>query len=735
MHRQLAAILTLVFASLPVFSAPRTQGQEGDASRAGDLDQVQWCREGIQDPTARPEVRRRWASRLVLLGTTESKAAVVELLSKKDVPDSQRALADALTEHARTDRMLLDDSFIQPLIDLLGHANVELRAAAARAIAEFPRSDIPKKLGALIGDPQTLPVKRMAAIDALAPNVHRRDVIEELIALLDRNLPEVNSRVMTVLQPIAREPCGQDATCWRGWWANESRLKEEERLTVQLQLYRDRAIGAQKDLDALRDSTKRHEAALGARVLDLLRNEYRQLPVEQRDAKVVEWLKEPLNDVVLGAIEIVKSRLADEGQRPDAAIRDALLQVLKDGAPVVRREALQILQNLNDPEVVQVLLARVESEDDVATRAGLYRALGKLATIDAIPFLVHEITDRTHCTECAREAALALGLIAAKPEAKSLLSSAVEPLRARYYATSFDDSALKSALLSAMAGVADESFRLIFLDALESNDAAILRPAIRGLRALADVSKLARLRTLTSDKDPLVRRAATEAIGVLARDDTDFESLIPRLNPAIEPSDVVRQAAWTGFLEWQKRRPLAERIKAAERLRDMPDLELRYLVDVSNDIETTEGARSELVALHERLANTFISQGKFAAAMPHLKEMYGYQLANDPPSAVDVGVRWLEAMLRCSNPGELSELLNKLLADAKTDEAKKKIAGTVIDFVSSLDYAADPDRARKLQADIPVVQSDGLGERWTAMVQVLNDKAGKTSNGNSNSSN
>lgn len=694
-----------------------------------ELDQVQWCREGLLDAAARPEVRRRWASRLILLGTPNAKATVAELLTRKDSPDTRRILADALAEHARTNRTLLDDAFVPPLLELLGHEAAEYRAAAARALAEFPGSDIVQRLGAIIRDAQTSAATRLAAIEALAPNVHRREVIELLITTLDSAAPDAAAAIMTVLQPISRDPCGHDAACWRAWWSHQSTLKEEERLTELLQMYRDRALVAQRDLDTLRESSRRYEAAMAARVVELLRNDYRQTPVEQRDARLVEWLKDPLPEVTLGAIEIIKARLADEGQRPEGAVRSALLQELREGPVSIRRGVLEIIQNLNDPDVVQALLARLDIEDDAATRAGIFRALGKLTAVDAIPQLIRELSANAGSTESLRECAIAIGLIASsRPESRPSLAAAVEPLRNRYYSTSFAEVPLKSALLSAMAGMADESFRSILLDALESNDPAILRPAIRGLRNLGDVSKLPRLRTLTADKDPLVRRSATEAVGLLAREDSDFESLIPRLNPSVENNEAVRQAAWAGFMEWQKRKPPLERIKAAERLRDLPELEIRYLAEIVDGLEISDATRSAVADLHERLANTFVSQGKYAAAVHHYRELHGILEKTNADITPDVGSRWLDAMLRSSNYNELAELFQRLLAEVKTDEARNRLITTVTDYVSSLDLDADIDRTRRLLAELRAIPAEDLGEHWKSMMIRLTDKA--RANGN-----
>ncbi len=70
--------------------------------------------------------------------------------------------------------------------------------------------------------------------------------------------------------------------------------------------------------------------------------------------------------------------------------------------------------------------------------------------------------------------------------------------------------------------------------------------------------------------DPLVRLAATEAVGQLGREEADLEYLLMRLNPTIESNELPRETAWRGFRRLLSRRSVGDRIKAAERLRDLP---------------------------------------------------------------------------------------------------------------------------------------------------------------------
>lgn len=729
--RWLPGLLIVLAAFSGGFANASGQEPPYPVATAVEPDQVQWCREGVLDPTARPEARRRWACRLLQLKTGVARSVAGELLAMPDNPDARRAVAEAIAECARADREILDESFLNALFDLLGSTTPEMRQAASRAIGEFPALAVAAMLGDIARqpiDPSAPPAqrdlqlaKKLSAIDAMAPNVHRRAVAAELIKVLDDPNPAVVERAIAALQTVTRTPIGNDREMWKAWGADLAAMREEDWLSDQLDMNRDRALAAQAELETLRDQSRRQQAALAERLGDFMRNTFRYLPADRRETELIGWLKDPLAEVTLAAIELVKSRLADEGQRPEGAVLGTLLQLVKEGTPQVRRQALLIIQNLNDAAVIETLIARLPVEEDPATRAAVIRALGKLGSVEAIPGLIREISSKEAPSECVREAGLALGLIASRPDAAVRLTSAVAPLRAKYAELTDGDAALRAGLLTAMAGIADPSFQPEFLAAAESDDPAVVRQAIRGLRMLGDNSKMTRLRTLTADKDPLVRVAAITAIGELGREDADLESIVPRLNPTVEASESAREAAWKAFTTWHSRRPIAERILAADRLRDLPDLQDRYLDELIADLSATEPGRPEIEALREKLVSSFVSQGKFAAAAGHLRELYALRAARADASSFDTGLRWLDAALRAPASGGAGEVIQKL-ANGGDTATRARVIAAVAQFADLPEVATDIERARKLLGELQAVRGDELGEPWQQLLRRLAER-------------
>lgn len=679
--------------------------------------QLQTCREGLLDPQVRADDRRRWAELLLSYDSPAANVLIVELLTLTTRPDVQGAVCTALAERSRGAEQRLDVSFADPLLGLLGADTEELRSAAARALAEFPGGEVPKRLGVLAARAESPMPKRLAAIDALAPNTHRREVVEQLIELLGLDVPEITERVAAALEPIGPRPFVGGVPDWRSWWKEKSELREEAWLAEQLRIYRDRARKLGSELQTQRADQEREETAVTGRIREFQRELLRPLNSEQRDAKLVEWIDDGLPAVKLAALGIIKSRIADEGKRPEGDVLAALLRLLKHDAPAVRRETLQILQNLNDPAVVEGVLARLAEEKDASTRQSLFQALGKLSRVTAIPVLTREIGSIESSPDCVREAALALGQIAAKTEDKESLRDATTILSDRYRSVPADQVALRAALLTAMAGIGDPSFAPAFSAAVESDDATILPAALRGLRAVGDPSKLPRFRTLSAHADPRVRLAAMEAVGQLGHEDADIEVLLTRLNPAVEPNDSVREAAWRGFRQLVGRRSVPDRIRAAERLREMPDFSVKYLEELAGALATSGDHVAELEAVRERLAATLVASTKDAEAVPHLRALYEMRLTRVDGAAQTTGLRWLESVLRSSNPQGAAEVIVRLGEASGAEPVKTEIIRTVALYLESPATVADTERIRKLLTELRTVPSDLLGDPWTQLLQ------------------
>lgn len=689
------------------------------------LDRLRTYQTRILDPQARLEERRNWAEALiretVRAQSAQSRQLVIDLLGPSQPVEVQRAVCDAIPTGAGAgaEREHLDGALAEPLFQLLGSANVDVRSAASRALGEFQGQDVTDRLASTASGVNGEPLpQRLAAIDALAANTHRRDVVAHLVELLDVQTPEIVARVTTALEPMSREPIGNDAARWRDWWTAQVRLSNEAWLGDKLRMFRDRLRASRAELEAQRERSRKVNADLAAKLREFQREIFRLTPVDLRDAKLVEWLNDPQDEVKSTAMALIKARIADEGKRPEGDILATLLRLLKQGSPSVRRDVLTVVQNLNDPTVVRAVLAQIDEEKDPATREAAFRALGRLNSPESVPVLIREILSTEAPPECVREAAGTLGQLAQQPGVKERAREIVAPLQARYRALGANDIAMRAGLLTAMAGLGDPSFAPDFFQAVESEDPAILRPAIQGLRAVGDSSKLSRLRRHTANPNPLVRLAAIEAVGQLGKEDADLEALLQRINPAVEQNDLARDAAWKGFRQLLRNKPVREQIRAAAMLREVPDREAEYLNDLAESLRERPEAAADLEMVRDRLANLLVAQGKFADAVPHLRELYTQRSKRNDPTALDTGLRLLDATLRTPGFSAAVNLLQQLSAVCGGDEyLQTRVVETVGQFLESPELVADASRSSSVLAELKNLPPDCLGNEWAQLLR------------------
>lgn len=676
-------------------------------------------REAVLRPDSGVEARRTSAAILVRAESDEANGLVVELLRFTENPQVQLAVCTAIDDHVRERSGVLAAVFVDPLVELLAASDAELRSAAAGTLSQTSSESVIEKLGALVRDPTATATARLAALSALAPNIDHPTVVPELISVLDGEAGEITQSAAAMLEESSGQTFGEDPAQWRTWWAT----METSWTAHRLDSYRNRLREMERKLSELVDGSTKTKETLTNRLVSFQRECFRSVTSEQREVKLAEWLRDPVLDVRRTALTIITGRMGDEGYRPTGAVLEALLwMVSKESTGGLRREALTIVENLNDPKVVQSILAALEHEADRATRCAMLRALGKLGGQDAIPMFVEEIAAKDTTNRCPHEAAVALGTVAGRSADTELVASTVEPLKKCYASIAEDDRALRAAILEGMAGVASASFTDVFLEAVESNDADILRPAIRGLCAIGDSSRVARFRTLTGHDDSGVRLVSIDAVGRFGNDDADIECLLARFNPKVEPHAAAREAAWTGFGKLLKHKPVKLQLDWAQRLQELDGLRLAFLAELEKNLASQNGGSPDLETVRNRLATTLADQGKYAEAVIYLRGLYASVLARSDASAGDCGLRLLDALLRSGVRQGVAEMVSQLAKSATDEDSRTKIVDAVSAYIESEEVLANKETAAGLLAQLRLVPADSMGERWSAMLERVEEK-------------
>lgn len=684
---------------------------------ATHLDQLHTCREGILDPQARSGDRLRWAVMLLSYDTPEAREMIIELLRWNRAPEVQRAISAVVADQARKNPDRLDDSLVIPLMELLDTGDATLRKLAAAALAEFPGSDVSGELSAVASYPDAPLQTRLAAIDALAPNTHRREVVGQLVDLFDAGVPEITERVIRALEPITNETLKPNPIEWRAWWHDKSRLSAEAWQAEQLRLFRDRSRQYRDELDSVHRESQRGAVALTERIGQFQRELFRTVSEEKRHEKLNEWLRNDSFPIVQQtALDIIKTRINDEGYKPEGTVLTSLLKLLREGTQSLRREALGIVQNLNDAVVLTSVLDMLEVEDIPATRHAIFKALGKLDCVEAIPAFIREINKSESSPECVREAANALGMVAGKSKDENVLSETVDALKRRYEQTTEGNAPMQSALLTAMAGVANPAFTPEFREAIDSDDPNVLRPAIRGMVAVKDPSRMRRLRTLMAHSDPLVRLVSIQAIGQMGRAEADLESLLTRMNPSIEPDDRVREAAYKGFSHLLSFRTSKERIDVVERLRDYPSLQVRYLESLADSLSSAKGDTTSYQSVLHRLVTIMDASGRYGESASYLRTLYELSTHGQQNQRFNMGLQLLTATLNSGTFTGIGALIRDLNEITSSRLDSKRITQTIQEFVARAGPSNHKDQFRRLLSELQSIPTGGFGNDWSEMI-------------------
>jgi len=632
--------------------------------------------------------RQGQAEELLVTGWPAATDLLIELLETANEASTRVVICNAVAR-VRTDHPeLVEIRLAEPMVRLLGDGDRSVSTAASAALATFREEHVYRRLGALARDTGRPLDQRLAVVDALAPNIDQRPVIEQLLELLGAGEAAVRRRAHGALVPASRVDYGTGVEAWVRWWQGKSALSESAWLQDRVGLFFQRTRDLQDRVETLQREGEARHNTLSRRLGDVLRLNYRLTAQEaQKSELLIAWLRDPLLDFRLTAVDLVREQVYDQ-QPPSESLRAALRERYADVSPDLRREVFEVVAALNDPADMEPILARLNVETDGSVRETILGVLGKLRNPGAIGVLIYEIADESSPSNCVAKAAHSLAALAREAGDASQLQLAAAPLRTRLAGAPAEDIRLRGALLGAMAAVGSADFATEFVTALSEERPELLLPAIRGLVAVQDRSQMDRLRALFLHADPRVRLRAMEAVGVLDAGESPLEVLVGHLNPATESNEEVRSAAWGAFCKILKPLPAAIRLKWAARLKDLPGRHIEYLSALVGDYASANPVPAQLNEARELLALLLREQKRYAESVRHLQELYDALSAAGAPRAGELGLLLLDSMLR---NGQYSGRIDQLLPDLakRGDHVKAKVAAIITAY---LEEAKQGDR-------------------------------------------
>ncbi len=659
----------------------------------------------IENSADSESTRQAQAEELLQTGWPAATDLLIELLDSSGEASIRVIVCRAIARTQSNQPGAVELRVVEPLVKLLADGNPPVSAAAAAALSTFRDETVVRRLGELARDAGRPLEQRVAAVEALAPNIDHRPAIQQLLGLLNVEEGPVRDRALAALVAASRVSYGRSVEAWEAWWREKSALGETAWLEDRVKLFGQRMHELELRLETLQRESENRYKTLSRRLADVLRLNYRLTTQEtQKDELLIAWLRDPLVDFRRTAVELVREQVYEQ-KRPAEAVRAALRELYADASPELRREVLELVAALNDPADLEPIRARLAVETDLSVRETILGVLGKLRHPGAIPVLIDEIAADSSAPNCVVKAAQSLATLARENPDPAQLERAVSTLKARVAGAPAEDIRLRGALLSAMASIGSAEFATEFVDYLNEERPELLLPAIRGTVAIQDRSQLSRLRTLCLHSDPAVRLQAIEAVGTLGDGENALEVLVNHLNVAAETNEAVRSAAWIAFGKILKRQPAETRLKWVARLKDLPGRQIEYLSALAEDWASANPVPAQLHEARELLARLLRAQGRYAESVRHLQELYTPLAAGDDPRSGEIGILLLDSLLRNGQPNErLDSLLPEL---AKHGEEVR--AGVVRTISAYLDEAQQRNDDPELAATVPRLQGACAG--------------------------
>ncbi|MBT3201319.1 MAG: hypothetical protein HN350_15570 [Phycisphaerales bacterium] len=591
--------------------------------------------------------------------STKTKLEAAELLLAKSYPQAIDALKDFLAGENLAAKIAVAQAiardngsdpradFIEPLMAMLTGSDVQVRPAAAKALAIYKNETVVDKLVAVASDRKRDRAVRVDTIAALQSALDKRTV-DALVRLLDDRDATIRDAAADALANLTNiKAFRTNRRLAKQWW-NRNRDKPPSKWLAEL-------------ADSLARGKTELEVAnklLSERLIKALRDQYDAVPEAQHDALLLGFLADPVADARLAGTALIAAKIT-EGQMIHEKLQIKIRTMLRDTDPRVRQAAVMLVAHQGDAEALGALLAGLKIEEAQPVRQAILTALGRLQSPKALPAVVAEI--ESSYDSVAAAAALALGRIAsAKPLAGDVLVKASAALVKRYKRKGQEDQvaavAMREAVLTAMGVVRHKSFLPVVRSALKDAEATVRLAAVNSLAQAGKSSDADAIAALVGDADRGVRVASIIALGKLGGRKY-LATILKRTDPGSEPDQAVRKQAREVALGLLAGADAATLKAEAQRLEGQPDA-INQRIEILMMLVTTlktDGSK-ELPSALQTLAKALLSGGRPAEAAVHFRAVYDTMLAAKAPKASDVWVEWVQALLAADDPAAIKAM-------------------------------------------------------------------------------
>ena len=343
-----ARVVVLLFALMGLLlAAPHADAQPIDLD--GEVS-VQQLADWISEAGTASDIRRQCADRLVADAIDRRRGAdrAVAVLLGNDRPlHARRAVLLAVERAEEADEVsVLADATLAMRESL----PAELEDVWVRTLGRIESRDNADELAKTAGDEQAELEQRRLAIRALGE--HRRlFAAESLMELTSVNrLPQVQAWAYAALANLShQDKLGQDRAAWADWYNQASDLNATE----WQRMLHENLLGK---IRTKQDTDNR----VMERLLQTQRALHRATPPDQRQALLVDLMKDPLDATRQLAMDLAGQRLEDGGEF-GALLREQLRARLDDKQARVREASATLLGQLLDAKAADAIAERLAS--------------------------------------------------------------------------------------------------------------------------------------------------------------------------------------------------------------------------------------------------------------------------------------------------------------------------------------------------------------------------------------
>ena len=657
----------------------------------------------LYDTSSKADQREQAAQRLLTRPDPEARKIIRGALGEFRDPAVQAAAVKALAASPTSDPDLINSLFA--LLDAYSDKSL-IEGAGAALTAYKGNSEVLNRLIDKFEDRDER--VRVSTIKAAGTYIEKRVAAALMPELAAKQPPAVAAAAAQALAYLT----GLDvSTDWREWWKTHS---DQSDSAFQAELVRGRA--------ARFDEVARRRNDLESEISRLLTEAYLKTPRgDQRSDVLLRYLRsnEP-------SARAVGCRIALDAAQSDVTadpVKQQLRQLIGDATPDVRRNAALAIALINDADSVVPLLVQLNQETDTTVRAAIVSALKPTRDPRAVPVLIKLLDDPSPDT--VQQVADAIGELGERIRATNpaLAESAADKLAAVMAARTKpqDNIDLRTSLVLALAPFksSNRGIQATLKNMLDSasEDRKVRRAVLGAVGQYKNPEFADSIAVWTSaDNDLDTRLIALRALGDSADNLGAFDKRLSALiDPAKEPQQQIRDAAWKVMAGLFAKAPLGQLGNFEITLKDRPD---RLLVVLKEERGRFVAAGDEKSAAEksQQIGGACLDANLYADAIAAYTDALNYAVANNRSSEI-ISEGLLKAQLRNRNYQEGIQFAQKKISESSGYEGP--LGGVIRDEADRLvNTTKDFDAGIQL-IDLALNMKPKLSPRFSDALQQL----------------